>query len=108
MTATLSDALSSHKKVELVAKVVRRMKVQEALDLLYFMPKKSAKILWKVVKSASANAVTNAGASLDSLYIDRIEVGKGQDLKRVRYGARSRVSSYNKFRSYVKVILATK
>lgn len=108
MTATLRDALSSHKKIELVAKIVRWKKVTEALDVLHFMPKKSAKILWKVVKSASSNAINNGGSSLDNLYIDRIEVGKWQNLKRVRFGARSRVSSFYKFRSFVKVILTAK
>jgi large subunit ribosomal protein L22 len=48
--------------------------VTEALDMLEFMPKKGARTLHKLIKSAAANAVNNNNLSLDALYIERIEV----------------------------------
>jgi len=76
MTATLKYAIVSDKKMLLISKLVKGKKVQEALDILEYTPKKSAKILAKVVKSAAANAVTNEKKSLGDLYIKNIEVGK--------------------------------
>lgn len=59
LTATLKYALVSDKKMSLMAQMVKGKKVEDALVLLGFLPKKSAKCLYKVVKSASANATTN-------------------------------------------------
>jgi large subunit ribosomal protein L22 len=61
-----------------------------------------------LIKSATANAVENKGLSVDDLYIERIEVGKGPKIKRIRFTSRSRVSHYEKYRSYVKIVLNTK
>jgi len=61
-----------------------------------------------LIKSATANAVENKGLSIDDLYIERIEVGKGPKIKRIRFTSRSRVSHYEKYRSYVKIVLNTK
>ena len=45
---------------------------------------------------------------LDDIYIERIEVGRGPKIKRVRFVSRSRISHYEKYRAYVKVVLNTK
>jgi large subunit ribosomal protein L22 len=108
MTATLKYALVSHIKMELMAKLVRGKKVQDALDLLQFVPKKAGKTLYKVIKSAAANASTNAGKDVNDLYIQTIDVGSGPKLKRVRFVSRSRISHYAKYRAFVKVVLNTK
>lgn len=79
-----------------------------ALDMLEFMPKKGARVLHKLIKSAAANAVNNNKFPLDQLFIERIEVGRGPKIKRVRFVSRSRISHYEKYRAYVKVILNTK
>lgn len=108
MTATLKYALLSHIKMELIAKLVRGKKVQEALDQLQFVPKKSANALYKVIKSAAANAVTNAHKDIDSLYVQTIDVGAWPKLKRIRFTSRSRISHYAKYRSFVRVVLNSK
>ena len=77
-----------------------------ALDMLEFMPKKGARVLHKLIKSAAANAVNNNKLPLDQLFIERIEVGRGPKIKRVRFV--SRISHSEKYRAYVKVILNTK
>jgi ribosomal protein L22 len=46
------------------------------LDILEYTPKKAAKILAKVIKSAASNAVVNEKKKLDDLFIDTIEIGK--------------------------------
>jgi ribosomal protein L22 len=44
------------------------------LDALQFLPKKSAKTLHKVIKSAANNAVKVANKDMNSLYIQTIDV----------------------------------
>lgn len=108
MSAILKYALVSHLKMELIAKLARGKKVQEALDTLEFLPKKAAKTLYKVIKSAAANAVKNANKDVNSLYIEAIDVWAGPKLKRIRFTSRSRISHYAKYRSFVRVVLNSK
>lgn len=91
--------------MNLIAKMVRGKKANEALDLLSMMPKKAAQILRKVVRSATANATHNADANADELKIAIINVGRGMLLKRHRFVSRSGVHRYFKHRSFVKVVL---
>lgn len=107
MTAVLKYAKLSHKKLGLVAKMVRGKKIQDAFNLLELMPKKGAKVLYKVLKSAVANAV-NAGKETSELYIEEVLVSPGPKIKRIRFTSRSRISHYEKARSFVKIVLNVK
>jgi large subunit ribosomal protein L22 len=108
LTATLKYALTSDKKLLLIAKLVKWKKVGEALEILKFLPKKGWEILYKVIHSASANATTNANMKADDLYISQIIVWKAPKIKRIRFTSRSRISHFVKSRAYVKVILDSK
>ena len=66
----------SPKKLRVVAEVIRGQSVQEALTFLKFAPKKWAKILYKLLKSAAANAQNNDGQKIENLYVDTISVNK--------------------------------
>ena len=72
----------SPKKLRVVAAVVRGMDASEALNFLKFAPKKGANILYKLLKSAVANAINNDGQKLENLYIDTLIVNKGIVYKR--------------------------
>lgn len=104
-TATLKYATLSYQKMNLIAKMVRWKKASEALTMLDMMPKKAAGILWKVVRSAVANAEHNADAEVENLTIETINVWRGMLLKRHRFVSRSGVHRYFKHRSFVSVIL---
>ena len=108
MSATLKYALVTHIKMELMAKMVRGKKVQDALDTLQFLPKKSAKDLYKVIKSAANNAVKNLDKDVNTLYVQTIDVWNAPKLKRIRFTSRSRISHYAKYRSFVRVVLNSK
>jgi len=103
LTATLKYALTSDKKMSLMAKLIKGKNVEDALNTLAVLPKKAAKILLKVVKSAYSNA-KNAWEAKD-FAIKEIKVWAGPKIKRVRFSSRSRVSHYEKSRCFVQVVL---
>ena len=107
VSATLKYALLSDKKMNLIADLVRGKKAIDAMAMLEFLPKKGARTLRKLIKSAVANASAK-WLPVDQLLIERVEVWRGPKIKRVRFVSRSRISHYEKYRCYVKVVLAVK
>lgn len=95
----------SPRKMGLVAGLVRSRSVSDALVILKHTPKKSAKILSKVISSAAANATNNHRAELDTLQIDHIHIAHGPRLKRHFTAARGRARPYMKRTTHVSVIL---
>ncbi len=93
-------------KVRKVAKAVKGKPVADALNLLDFMPQRSAKILTKVVRSAVANADQEPDVDVDSLSISNISVNEGPTLKRFKPRAMGRASRILKRTSHITVVLA--
>ncbi len=108
LTATLKYALVSDKKMALIAQMVKWKKVEDALVFLNVLPKKAAKFLFKVIKSAQANATTNGSYDAKKLYVQKIEIGRGPKIQRIRFVSRSRISHYVRYRAFVKVFLHVK
>lgn len=88
--AVLRGAHLSAQKGRLVADLIRGKKVDQALDILTFSPKKGAMIIKRVLESAIANAEHNDGADIDELKVSSIYVEKGPFLKRYRPRAKGR------------------
>ncbi len=107
-TSKKSYVPTSVKKLLVVADIIRGKDVKEALELLQNLPQKAAKILYKLVKSAYANATNNAGLDGDKLYIERIDLGRGMKIKRIRFASRARIHGYTKHRSFVRIVLNSK
>lgn len=103
MKAILRRIRISPKKANLVAGTVRNRKVNEALDLLQYMPKKAAKILYKVVHSAASNAKNNFDQNMDELVITKILVTKGPTYKRSVPISRGRAQPIRKRTSHITV-----
>ena len=83
-------------KGRLVADMVRGKKVDQALDILSFTPKKAAGIIRKALASAIANAEHNDGADIDELKVKSIYVEQGATLKRSSARAKGRGNSISK------------
>jgi large subunit ribosomal protein L22 len=94
--AKLNTARISAQKCRLVADQIRGLKVDKAIDLLTFSPKKSAQILKKVLESAIANAEHNDGADIDELTVNVIEIGEGATMKRMSPRAKGRANRISK------------
>ncbi|MBK8529225.1 MAG: 50S ribosomal protein L22 [Rubrivivax sp.] len=83
-------------KGRLVANMIRGKKVDQALNILTFTPKKAAVIIKKAVESAVANAEHNDGADIDELKITSIYVEQGATLKRFSARAKGRGNRISK------------
>ena len=95
-TASLRGVRLSVDKGRLVANLVRGKKVDQALNILAFTPKKAAGIVKKVLESAIANAEHNDGADIDELKITSIYVEQGATLKRFSARAKGRGNRISK------------
>ncbi len=95
----------SPRKMGLIVEAIRGRKVDDALSLLRFLPRPSARLVAKVVKSAAANAENNYQLSPGDLNVARAFVGEGARLKRHRPRARGRVGRILKRSSHVTVIV---
>ncbi|MCB2187780.1 MAG: 50S ribosomal protein L22 [Deltaproteobacteria bacterium] len=96
----------SPKKARLVADAIRGMKVEEAINKLKFTPKKAAVLIGKVLGSAVANASTQPGVDVDSLYIKEAYVDGGPTMKRWRARAMGRAYMIRKRSSHITVVVA--
>jgi large subunit ribosomal protein L22 len=83
-------------KGRLVADMIRGKKVDQALNILAFTPKKAAGIIRKALESAIANAEHNDGADIDELKVKTIFVEQGATLKRFSARAKGRGNRISK------------
>ena len=103
--AIAKDTGVSPRKVRLLVDMVRGKRVDEALNILRFTPTPTARIVAKVVKSASANAENNFQMSPSDLRITSIFTNEARTLKRYRPRARGRVNHILKRSSHITVIV---
>lgn len=106
VAARLRGARLSAQKARLVADQIRGKRVEEALDLLEFSPKKGAAIIKKVLESAIANAEHNEGADVDDLKVSTIFVDEGLTMKRIRPRAKGRADRVFKRSCHITVKVA--
>jgi large subunit ribosomal protein L22 len=83
-------------KGRLVADLIRGKKVDQALSILTFTPRKAAGIVKKALESAIANAEHNDGVDIDELKVKSIYVEQGATLKRFRARAKGRGNRISK------------
>jgi large subunit ribosomal protein L22 len=88
--ASLRGAHLSAQKGRLVADLVRGKKVDQAINILAFSPKKGAALVKKLLESAIANAEHNDGADIDTLKVKSIHVERGAFQRRFHARAKGR------------------
>jgi large subunit ribosomal protein L22 len=106
VSASLRGARLSVQKGRLVADQVRGLKVDKALNILTFSPKKGAKLIKKVLESAIANAEHNEAADIDLLKVATIFVERGPVLKRMHARAKGRGNRITKPTCHIYVTVA--
>ena len=80
----------SPQKLNLVASLIKKMQVEEALVQLDFCSKRIALDVKKCLQSAIANAENNFGMDIDDMIVSSATVGKFKVMKRFRARARGR------------------
>ena len=103
--ATAKFVRVSPRKTRLVARNVKGMPVEAAMNLLRFTPNKPAGVILGVVRSALANAEHNASMDVDALVVKEILVN-GSTWKRFMPRAQGRATNIHKRTSHITVILA--
>ncbi len=93
-------------KLRAPIEAVKGKNVEEAINLLKFMPLKAAGIISKTLKSAVANAEHNNEMDIDELIVKNIVVDQGPSLKRFRARARGRGARILKRTSHITVTVA--
>lgn len=98
--ATARHIQMTPQKVRLVVDAVRGKSAREALDILRFMPNRAADPVYKVIRSAVANAEENFGLDIDELYVSQIFADEGPRHRLAPYGGR--FAGRGRFRPVIK------
>jgi large subunit ribosomal protein L22 len=103
----------SVRKVRPVVDLVRGVDVEKALVTLNFLPQAAAVPVYKLIRSAVANAEENFGVPADELYVARITADEGPGVMpgkgwRRRFGGRGRWRPIRKRSSHISVVLDEK
>jgi len=106
--AVLNNLRVSPIKLNYLAKLIRGMKVGNALTQLAFSNKRIAGDVRKAVQSAIANAENNFNMNVDDLVVAQAWVGKGLVMKRMHTRARGRGARILKPFSNLTIILREK
>jgi len=84
--------------------LIRGRDVQDALNVLKFMPQRAAVMVSQVLTSAVANA-NEAEATVEKLYVETAKVDEGPTMKRFRPKDRGRAHPIMKRTSHITVVV---
>ncbi|HUL53077.1 MAG TPA: 50S ribosomal protein L22 [Opitutaceae bacterium] len=98
----------SPKKMREVARQIQGRRVPDAVDLLALIPRKSARLVLKTLKSAIANAENNPKVNLtaDQLTVFRALIENGSALRRYKAGPRGSAMPRRKKMSHIRIVLS--
>lgn len=96
------------RKARLVIDLMRGKDVTEALNILNNINKEAARIIKKVLISATANAENNLGLDANNLFVKEAYVNEGTTLKRMKMGSRGHVDPIKRRTSHITVVVSEK
>lgn len=108
VTALTKYQRISPKKAREVARELVGMPANEALDLLKFIPRKAARMFYKTLHSAIANAENNHDLSSDDLIVKSAIIEEGPAMKRFKPVARGSAHPIRKRTSHFRIVLSEK
>ena len=98
-------ARMSPRKVRDITHAIQGRNAAEAVEILRYIPRKSARLVSKTLQSAIANAENNNNLSSDALTIESAIVEKGPTFKRFRPASRGSAHPYRKHTSHIRIVL---
>jgi len=96
----------SARKIRPFATLIRGKRADEALELLRFLPNKSARLLEQCVKSALGNAEDKGARQLDDLVVVESRVDGGPIMKRIMPRARGTAYPIKRRLAHIHVTLS--
>ena len=93
-------------KIRDVARNIRGMNAEDAMNLLRFIPRKSARLIAKTLQSAMANAENNHNLSAGSLVVSRLLVDEGPSIKRFQPVSRGSAHRFKRRTTTITIILS--
>ncbi|HEX9744360.1 MAG TPA: 50S ribosomal protein L22 [bacterium] len=106
--ATAKFVRGSNFKYRRYIDLIRDKDAQKALDILDHLPSPRAKVLFKILKSAIANADHNHSVPIESLIVKKAWADQGPIMKRWIPRARGRATPIQKKMSHVTIVVGTK
>ena len=103
--ATHRYARISAFKAREVTREIQGLPAIDALQQLGFIPKKSAPLIAKTLKSAIANAEHNNNVRAELLVIREAVIGEAPTIKRIRPKARGSAGPIRKRSSHIRIVL---
>ncbi len=103
-TAKVTFVRIAPRKVKLVLDLIRNKPCDEAMAILKYTPKAACEPLYKLLKSAMANA-ENKNMDVTRLYVAACSVDQGPTLKRIRARDKGRAYRINKKTSHINITL---
>ena len=92
------------RKVKIVLNLIRNKPCEEAMAILKYTPKAACEPLYKLLKSAMANAEMK-NMDVTRLYVAACSVDQGPTLKRIRARDKGRAYRINKKTSHINITL---
>ncbi len=93
-------------KAREVTRQIQGLPAADALERLEFYPKKAARLIYKTLHSAVANAEHNNNLRRENLVVKEATIGEGPTFKRFQPKARGSAGPIRKRTSHVRIILA--
>lgn len=103
--AILKYARISPRKVKIVMDLIKNKNIDEAYGILRYTPKAASDILFKLLKSAEANATNNNGLDRENLYVAEGFANPGPTLKRIQARAQGRANRIRKRTSHITIVV---
>ena len=94
------------RKARLVIDLVRGKSVIEADIILANMNKEAARLIRKVLTSATANAENNLNLKREDLKVSEAYINEGLVMKRMKFGSRGHVDPIKKRTSHITIVVS--
>jgi len=94
------------RKARLVIDLVRGKSVVEADIILANINKEAARLIRKVLTSATANAENNLGLKKENLKVSQAFIDEGLVMKRMKFGSRGHVDPIKKRTSHITIVVS--
>ena len=94
------------RRTRLIIDLIRGKKVTDAYAILRNQPQRAARVIEKVLKSATSNATNNFKLKEENLYVKTCYVDEGIVMKRAKMDSRGHVGRKDHKTSHITVIVS--